>query len=400
MVVFLSVFYSFSKELEFKGNILLGGNAVEKSYGLDSKTDEIVMEKQYGRSYLLADAILSTEKLTVGGKIYYRANGAYNHEDMAQKMEIKRAFVRVRPMGNNLLEVSGGKLYSYYLPGNFFHISETYTGASRWGESGVGVKSEFKGFTFGLALPVGETSSKIETYAKYKEFFALNGAVGYDFSKLNDSIPVKLNGMAGLRRTRTEWVVDKKTIVDIGYRNIFAASVNATPKFDGFIRRMNVTATYSYNAKPFVANTGFKPIINYNDDDLKWCHLASLNYVSYFGPVHFTFEGEVGRSIKKGYEYKYREFTEGNKIPVYAATQLLVPFTEIIAIKPRFMYYSAIDTKDSDKTRSTWELYPRLWLTYNQWTLSAGADFVKKQMKKDEWKWEWSIPFYVEYKIK
>lgn len=385
VVAALTVSYAFSKELEFKGNILLGGNVAEESYV--EKTDE--MAKQYGKNYLLADAIVSNENLTVGGKIYYRVSGAYDHEDMAQRMEIKRAFVRVRPLGNNLIEVSGGKLYSYYLPGNFFQISETYTGASRWGESGVGIKSEYNGFTFGLGLPVGETSSKIETYTKYKDFFALNGALGYDFSKLDKNIPVRLNGMAGFRRKETETTVSNdKTEIDIDYRNICAVSVNATPKFDGFIRKMNVTATYSYNAKPFVASTGFKPIINYNDEDLQLCHIASLNYRSYFGPVHFTFEGETGHSVK------------GNKIPIYAATQFLVPFTENIAIKPRFMYHSAIDSKNDDETRSSWELYPRLWLTYNQWTLSAGADFVKKQVKKDEWKWEWSIPFYVEYKIK
>ena len=157
-VAVISVSSAFSKELEFKGNLLWGGNIVQEDY--DSKSDEMV--KKFGKNYLLGDVILSTEKLTVGGKIYYRIAAMEKTEDLSQRMEIKRAFLRVRPMGNELLEISGGKLYSYYLPGNFFQISETYTGASRWGESGVGAKSEWNGWTFGLSLPVGETSKKIE----------------------------------------------------------------------------------------------------------------------------------------------------------------------------------------------------------------------------------------------
>lgn len=373
----LSVSAAFAKELEFKGNLLWGGTISQEDY--DKKSKEMV--EKYAKNYLLGDVILSTEKLTVGGKIYYRIPAMEKSEEISQRMEIKRAFVRVRPMGNELLEISGGKLYSYYLPGNFFQISETYTGASRWGESGVGVKSEWNGWTFGAALPVGESSSKIETATKFDNFFALNGAIGYDFSHLDSAFPIKLNADAGFRRTKAD--------DEAKYNQIFAASVYYTPKLDGFVNKMYAALTYSYNAKPFVANTGVSPLINKDDSDLALCHIISLNYRSYFGPVHFTFEGEIGKSI------------EGNKIPVYGATQFLVPFTEVLAIKPRFMYYSAIDSDNGDNTRSSYEIYPRLWITPNKnWNISLGADFVKKQISKDDWKWEWSVPFYVEYKIK
>ena len=376
-VAVISISSAFSKELEFKGNLLWGGNIVQEDY--DSKSDEMV--KKFGKNYLLGDVILSTEKLTVGGKIYYRIAAMEKSEDLSQRMEIKRAFLRVRPMGNELLEISGGKLYSYYLPGNFFQISETYTGASRWGESGVGAKSEWNGWTFGLSLPVGETSKKIETETRTKEFFAMNGAIGYDFSHLDSAYPFKLNGTAGFRKTKKEGEPD--------YDQIFAASLYYTPKLDGFVNKMYATITYSYNAKPFVANTGLSPLINKDDSDLALCHIISLNYRSYFGSIHFTFEGEIGKSI------------DGNKIPVYGATQFLVPFTEVLAIKPRFMYHSSINLDDGDDTRTSWELYPRLWITPNKnWNISLGADFVKKQISRDDWKWEWSVPFYVEYKIK
>ncbi|MDO4505624.1 MAG: hypothetical protein Q4B64_01610 [Spirochaetales bacterium] len=373
----LSVSAAFAKELEFKGNLLWGGTISQEDY--DKKSKEMV--EKYAKNYLLGDVILSTEKLTVGGKIYYRIPAMEKSEEISQRMEIKRAFLRVRPMGNELLEISGGKLYSYYLPGNFFQISETYTGASRWGESGVGVKSEWNGWTFGAALPVGESSSKIETATKFDNFFALNGAIGYDFSHLDSAFPIKLNADAGFRRTKADDEAE--------YNQIFAASVYYTPKLDGFVNKMYAALIYSYNAKPFVANTGLSPLINKDDSDLALCHIISLNYRSYFGPVHFTFEGEIGKSI------------EGNKIPVYGATQFLVPFTEVLAIKPRFMYYSAIDSDNGDNTRSSYEIYPRLWVTPNKnWNISLGADFVKKQISKDDWKWEWSVPFYVEYKIK
>lgn len=375
----VSLFIStvFAKELEFKGNLLWGGNIAQEDY--DSKSDEMI--KKIGKNYLLGDVILSTDKLTAGGKIYYRIPAMEKSEELSQRMEIKRAFVRVRPMGNQLLEISGGKLYSYYLPGNFFQISETYTGASRWGESGVGAKSEWNGWTFGLSLPVGETSSKVETATKTEDFFAMNGALGYDFSTIDSSYPFKLNGTTGFRKTKKDG--------DPNYDRIFAASLYYTPKLDGFVNKMYTTITYSYNAKPFVANTGLSPLINKNDTDFSLCHIVSFNYRSYFGPVHFTFEGEAGKS------------TTAEKVPLYAATQFMIPFTEVFAVKPRFMYHAAINLDDCDETRTSWELYPRLWITPNKnWNISLGADFIRKQISKDDWKWEWSIPFYVEYKIK
>lgn len=366
----------FATGFELKGNVLCGGSPVQEDY--DSKTDEMI--KKYGKSYFLGDLILSNERITVGTKIYYRIPAAEKAEDFSQRMELKRAFLRVRPFANDIFEISGGKLYSYYLPGNFFNIAEIYTGASRWGKSGVGIKSEFNGFTLGLAIPVGESVSKLETATKFDDFFALNGALGFDFATLNDSLPLKLNFDAGFRRT--------KKYKAPYYKEIYAASVNYAPKFDGFISKMNLTLTYSWNAEPLVANTGFTAVINYNDPDLAWCHFASVNYRSNFGPVHFTLEGEAGHSV------------EGHKIPVYLGTQLLIPFTDIIAIKPRFMYYAALDDEKHMNDRSSFEIYPRLWITFNQWTFSLGMDFVNKEVAHDTWKWEWSVPFYVEYKIK
>lgn len=366
----------YSAPLEYKGNVTVGGTAAEESY--DAKKDEMI--QKYGKWYFLGDFIVSNDHITAGTKIYYRIGAAEKADDFTQRMEIKRAFLRVRPFANKVLEISGGKLYSYYLPGNFFNISEIYTGNSRWGETGVGIKSEFAGFTLGLGMPVGETSSKIETATKYDDFFGLNGAVGYDFSKLNEDVKIKLNGMAGFRRT-------KKKDAPF-YEELYGLSLNFAPVTEGFVTKLNTTVTYSYNAKPLVANTGFQPVINYADEDLKKCHLASLNHRSNFGPVQITFEGEAGHSV------------DGYKIPVYGALQLLIPFTDVIAFKPRFMYYAAYDEMDSGKDRSTFEIYPRAWITYNQWTFSLGADFVNKQVTKDDWKWEWSIPFYVEYKFK
>lgn len=362
---------TFAKEVEFKGNVLWGGAIVQEDY--DSP-------KKYGKNYLLGDFILSNEKTTVGAKIYYRIPAMENKEEIKQRMEQKRAFVRFRPFGNQFLEISGGKLYSYYLPGNFFQISETYTGASRWGENGVGVKSEINGWTFGLALPVGKSSKEVETETSFEEFFALNGTLGYDFSKLNSNLPFKLNGTAGFRKTKKD---DSPN-----YDRIYAASIYYTPKTSGFVNKIYTALTYSYNTKPFVANTALSPLVIKDKENLQLCHLVSLNYRSNFGPMNFIFEGEIGKS------------TKGEKVPVYAATQFLIPFTDVIAIKPRFMYYSAIDLDEYKFNRSAYELYPRIWLTYNEWIFSFGADFTKIEIAKNEWKWEWSIPFYIEYKIK
>lgn len=398
----ISVVNAFAAGFETKGNLLVGGTAAQKSW---NKTDQDYVKK-YGKFYLLGDIIMSNAYVTAGGKIYYRIGAAEEFEDLTQRLEIKRAFIRFRPFGNEFLEISGGKVYSYYLPGNFFQISEVYTGNSRWGETGVGVKSEINGFTFGLAIPVGDSSSTIETATKYDDFFALNGAVGYDFSKISENFPVKASATAGFTRatkstsTKTKTAVDEKkgtvttvttkVVTDISpeYEKHWAYSLYYTPKLQGVISKLALAVTYSYNAKPFVSNSGYTPVINYNDSQMKRSQFASINFRSNFGPVQLLAEGEAGHSL------------DGNKIPLYLGTQLLIPIVKHIDFKPRFNAFAAVDSCDYQETRRTYEFYPRLWVTGSSWIVSLGADINHKEVAHNDWKWEWSIPFYFEYKVK
>ena len=361
-------------DYETKGTVTFGITPAEKT--VDLKTGDT--DEDFGGAYTVGDFALSNDKISVAAKIYYRTQATDNADDAAQKMEIKKAYIRYRPFGNNLLEVSGGKLYSYYLPGNFFMLSEIYTGASRWGKTGFGIKSEYNGFTFGLGLPV------TESYVTYESSFGLNGAVVYDFAK-NFAVPVKLGADVLYTKTKTTDSKTKVTVKDEEYAK--TVSLYWTPKLTGFISKTALTLSYSHNAEPFVASSIFKNVANYSNSDLKLCQFGSINWRNNFGPVQFIFEGEAGHSI------------DGDMIPLYAGTQLLIPVAGPVSFKPRFQYYAALNSADSDASRRAYEVYPRLWITAGRYTVSVGADFADRQITTDSWKWEWSVPLYVEYKI-
>ena len=145
--------------------------------------------------------------------------------------------------------------------------------------------------------------------------------------------------------------------------------------------------TVSGKTEPYVSSSVFKNVTNYKNEDMKESNLISLNFNSYVGDVQVELEAEAGKSVK------------GNMIPLYTGLQLLIPFTKIVAFKPRVYYYGALDSDVSDDSRQTFEIYPRLWITRGLWTYSLGFDWFYKQTSKDEYKAEWNVPIYVKYRI-
>ena len=354
------------------------------SFDLDKKTkNEVYSEKnsecQFGGAFVWADIIQGNKYVTAAGKIYYRLNSVKEGQEEQHKLDLKRAYVKIRPTGNDLFEVAAGKLYSYYLPGAFFNLAEIYTGNNRWGKTGLGTKFELAGFTWGLAMPV------TESYVNISDSFALAQGFSYDFSHLNENLPLT----AGF--TLHEDFSDHNFSSD---DFAFSASLYFTPDFTGFISRVKAFLSYSYNAEPYVASSVFKNVANYSKEDLKKAHLISLNTLFSINKVAFVWEGEAGHSVN------------GKFIPLYSGFQALIPLTEHIALKPRFFYYAAFDYSDFDCSRQTYELYPRLWLTFGKCNVSAGAIFSfmqigtdKKDASKSNWYFGWEVPLYVEWKF-
>ena len=352
----------FAAGFETKGNVTLGVTPVARAGA----------EAEFGGAYLLGNIAVSNERLTAAGKIYYRLGATDDIETLSQKIDVKRAFVRFRPFGNGALEFSGGKLYSYYLSGNYFQLAEIYTGASRWGKTGVGARARVSGLTLGLALPLSES------YAAFSEEFALNAAAEFDFSSVAESVP--LTAGASLLYGWTKGADDEHDFQK-------TVSLTCAPAIDGFISLLSLTLSYTHNAEPFVANATYKNVANCGRPDLKKAQFASLTFRAHLGEVQLLAEGEAGRSIG------------GELVPLYAAAQALVPVAAHVALKPRVCYYAALDTDDGDMSRHAFEFYPRAWLTFARWTVSAGVDLGWKQAAPDDWQLEWSLPLYVEYKI-
>lgn len=331
-------------------------------------------EPQFGGAYLWGDIVQGNNYVTAGGKIYYRLGSVADGEEETQKLDLKRAYIKVRPTGTDFFEVALGKLYSYYLSGGYFYISEIYTGNSRWGKTGMGTKFEVAGFTGGIALPV------TESYTPFSDSFSLAAGLSYDFAFLNTQLPLELGFSA----------VQDFIENDFG----FTASAQYSPEVSGFISKTKFFVSYSYNAEPFVTNAGFKNVSNYADSDLKKSQFVSVNFRMNLGSVQLITEGEAGHSV------------DGNLIPLYSGTQVLIPLTEHIALKPRFLYYAALCDEDSDLGRQTFEFYPRLWLTFGKCTVSAGGIITlmqtgtsKKDATQSDWFWGWKLPMYVEWKF-
>lgn len=370
-----------------KSVVGFGITPVQNLVSFDSNGVHKDGKTEFGGAYLWADIVQGNDYVTAAGKIYYRFNSLAEGEDPSQKLDLKRAYVKVRPCGNDFFEIAAGKLYSYYLPGGFFNLAEIYTGNNRWGKTGLGTKFEFAGFTTGLALPINQkysvsqkTGNVSETYMPFNESCSLSGSIDYNFAKINEGLPLT----AGFSAAQ-DFVKDDFS---------FSLSAQYSPKTTGFISKAKFFASYSYNSEPYVASSVFKKIANYAKEDLKKTHFASINITMNLGKVEVITEGEAGHSM------------EGNYIPLYSGSQLLIPIVDHLAFKPRFYYYAALNDSDSDLSRQTFEFFPRLWLTFGKCTVSAGTSIFlmqagtsSKDEKLSDWYWGYEVPLYATWKF-
>lgn len=350
-----------------KGSVTVGSELIENDASEEGKV-------LFGGAYTNFNITAENEYVTAGGKLYYRLNSTDSIDGLGQKLEIKKALLKVRPLGDNSIEFAIGKLYSYYLPGNFFQLSEIYTGASRWGKTGVGFVFNKEGLSVGGAIPL------TESYVNFSDGFGLNGAVVYDLKTVNADLPVKLGA---------DLLYSAAKQGDAPLKNDFSSTVTAlfTPSLKGLVSKVSVAASFSYNAEPFVASSVFKNVSNYKNADLKKSNFGSINASANVGKIQLTLEGEAGHS------------TKGSIVPLYAGTQVVVPVTEKIALRPKFFYYAALDSQDKSAGRQTFEIYPRVWITTGDFVISAGYDFDFKQVSASDWNFEWSVPLFVEYKL-
>lgn len=345
--------------------------------GVTPRSKEIDEEPEFGGAYIMFDSTMGNAWCTLAGKVYWRFSSAYTGDEASQKLDIKKANVKVRPLGTDLLEAAIGKLYSYALPGSYFQLSEIYTGASRWGKTGVGVQFNLAGFSGGLAVPL------TESYVAFKDSRGLHGGLSYDFASILPGVPLKIGSsvcydfVAETKPTKTSKGKPEE-------RNwSTTVSILWSPKFEGLLSALSVFASYTDNAEPYVASSTFKKISNYKL--IGKADFASMNVKASIGKVQFALEGEAGRA------------TEADYIPLYIGLQTVIPIVEHLAFRPRVFYYAALSTKDDDLSRTAFELYPRLWFTMKSHTVSAGVDFSRIETKPDTFEWEWSIPLYYEY---
>ena len=354
--------------LDNKTSVSLGVTPLEKEKGGDL---------YFGGAYLLLDSVLSNNYVIIGGKIYYRLSEASSWEELSRKLDIKKAYIKLRPLGTADIELAAGRLYSYYLPGAFFSLTETYTGASRWGKTGVGMKFSKAGFTGGLGLPLTED---MELFDDTK---SLAGGLSYNVASAYAPLPLQA-GCAVSYEDKKQ--TDKKSGKTSRNRETaYTFSLYYTPRLEGFVHDFSAFAAYSYNASPYVASTAFKPVSNYKS--VGRAQFASFSFKLSLGQVQLLGEGELGKSL------------DADIVPFYTGLQLFVPLTEQVALKPRFFYYAAYNTEHSAESRQTFEFYPRLWITQGRATVSLGFDVLTAQVAEKEYQWSWKMPLYLELKV-
>ncbi|MCR4821488.1 MAG: hypothetical protein K5873_01285 [Treponema sp.] len=373
----LALAFSFSLYGQMKNttNLTFSLTPLEKDEG-----DDI----SFGGSYLLAESTMKDDYVTLGGKLYYRLNGTDSAESEAQKLDVKRAYGKIRPFGNSVFEIAIGKLYSYYLDGAYFALTETYTGASRWGESGLGVKSQYSGFTFGLALPL------TESYVNFTDNWGLNASLSYDFSNLNEGLPLTL-GVNLLYSATADGDSDVSSVSEKDFAQCFA--LYYSKKNLSFFKNFALFFAYSHNARPYVAHTVLSPVevikksSSSQNKNLKQSDLFSLAIRPVIGKVKITSESEIGHS------------GEGDIIPFYTALQFNFPVTQIFSLKPMAGYYGAFDRENSSNSYDCWEIYPKLVFDVSRFTFTAGWDFFCKEFADGDYKWVWEIPLTAKVKI-
>ncbi len=350
---------------EAKADLLVGTTALEQDAG----------EKlAFGGAYVLLDASAGSDYFDVAGKVYYRLNSVAEGEKEKQKLEIKKAFVKLRPFGTQVFELAIGKLYSYYLPGAYFSLAEVYTGASRWGQTGVGLLASYGGFTAGVSLPL------TESYVGFDKSWGIHAGLYADISTwAGDVVPVKTG--VSLWYDYTAATASDPALNDIA----FTLSALWSPKYKGFVSKVSVFGAFTYNANPYVASSVFKNVSNYAA--VGKSNFGSLNAKATIGKTQLVLEAETGKSLDSEY------------VPLYAGVQVLVPIVEHLALKPRFLYYGALNAADASLSRNTFEAYPRLWLTFGKQTVSLGARLAAKETDTDKYEFEWSIPLYYEIKF-
>lgn len=374
LTAFLMFTLGFSKE-GINGNIALGSSV------LDYNSEKL----NFGNLYLMADITGENKNLTASGKIYYRisltddSKDLDKQESLSQKLDIKKAYLKVRPFENpDLFEFAIGKLYSYYLPGNFFSLAETYSGSSRWGKTGLSVKFQSKASMLGLTLPLSETSFE------FKNVFALNGAFLYDFSKTTKNLPLSfgLTMLYNYSNTEKEGVNP-----DVSKNLSFCISLNQQKPIQLANFSYSCCLSYNWHSEVFVASSTFKNVSNYANKDLAYCNFISLNQKFKIYNLSFTVESEAGKSH------------EGSMLPLYTGFQVQIPLGENFSLRPRFFYYAAFDTNNSENSRQTFEIYPKIYFTKSNFTFSTGFDYTYKQVEENQWKSYWQIPLYLERKF-
>ena len=333
---------------------------------------------QFGGAYFLAESVMSDDYVTLGGKLYYRLKATNSKSSESQELDVKRAYAKIRPFGSGILEVAIGKLYSYYLSGGYFSLTETYTGATRWGKTGLGIKSDIAGFTFGAALPL------TEKYVAFSDDWGLNFGAEYDFSSIKSDFPLKV-GFSAFYGATADGEANAFSVSEKDFSE--CVSLNFSKKNFAFFKTFSVFAAFSHNSEPYVANSVFKPVANYKNSDLKRTNLFSLAFRPTIGKVRITSESELGHSV------------EGKMIPFYSALQIYAPIFGIFALKPLVAYYAAYDTSDSKNSFDSWEFYPRFMLEFEKWTVTAGWDMFYKEISDSEYRWTWTVPITAKVKI-
>ena len=330
----------------------------------------------FGGAYFMTESLLSDDFVTLGGKLYYRLKATDSKSNESQELEVKRAYAKIRPFGSEIFEVAIGKFYSYYLSGGYFSLTETYTGGTRWGKTGVGVKSEAKGFTLGVAVPLSEK------YVAFSDAWGLNFGAEYDFSSVFDNLPLKIGFSAFY-----DSVADGKNFTPSEEDFSECVSFYFSKKSLAFFRNFSIFLAFSHNSAPYVANSILSPVANKKNAELQTVNLFSLALRSTIGKIRITSETEVGHSI------------EGTMIPFYSALQVYAPIIGFLAVKPLIGYYAAYDMSNSKKSFDTWEFYPRFMLETKKWTITAGWDIFYKEISDGEYRWIWAVPITAKLKI-
>ena len=317
----------------------------------------------FGGAYSLFRGSFTGENYEAVVQVKLKLKEADCVNELATVSSWEKAYVAFDLPAIPKLRIYGGHGFSLSQPGSFYSLPEEYAGGTRWGKDGIGFLWRHEFIQAGAAFSSGTSSYTI------KDELQAGAGITFNFEKLN--LPFE-SGFS--------------LMIDKSKENEFS------PSFFSRIRpnkNLTISAGCVFFAPAMTSNSSFKRVENYNLSALDECRMAIL--ISRLKLNAVTIEEEAECALSEEDDY----------YSLYLACRLSVALGTIFTVRPAVMYYAAGNTKDSEKSRDAFVLYPRAQVSFKKGkhVFSFGFQIEHREYAHNSYGRIFKLPFYYKYTL-